>query len=172
MTDAPVIPRGQQITLLNGQSFKLIFSLYTIAVLEDELGSIDKLGEVFGAQENSGETDGDNAKPDRKVIRIIGGMIANSLFDAQGTPVHIAVDDLLRLIALEDLKTVMESVQAQLIEAFPKDETTTPAVDTAAISQTIAATTGVSLGAHSNISGSQPVTSHSATPQPARVFGG
>lgn len=145
---ATALARGHEITLMNGQKYRFVITMYTLAVLEDELGSLAAL---------DGNLDGTTGK----TLRTIAKLLANSLTDGHGYPVAMGEDEILRLIPLEDLGAVMAQVQAGLTLAFQPAPSAT--VDTGAIQETIAArTTPASPGEHYSTSGAPSSTSPSA----------
>lgn len=108
------LARGSEITLINGNTIRIIFSLYTLAVIEDELGSLDAIDKVF--------TSGTSGK----LVRTLGKLLANSIVDERFTE-----DEILRQIALEDVGTVFGQVQKGLTEGFQPPQATPVTAPTA-----------------------------------------
>lgn len=145
MADAAIeLGRAHKLTLINGTELRVIFSLYTLAVIEDELGSIDEINKAFAAGSKG------------KLIRTVAKMLAAAIVDETGEPVEMEENKLLKQISLTQVAIVIEAVKKGLIEAFhgPQAETETPipAVKTENHSD--------SLGAPSSTGGSSSHDNH------------
>lgn len=137
---AKELGRGRKLTLLNGQVVRVVFTLYTLACVEDAYGNLDAIDKALerGSQ--------------GPVIRIVGKLLANSIVDEAGEPMPVDENWILRQIDLSDVNKVFGEVREGLSESFQKPQANRAARRAAS-----------SLGASSSTSGASPSASAAAT---------
>lgn len=104
--------RGTAIQLNDGTKIRLVFSMYSLAVVEDQYGSITEIEQVF-----SEGTDG-------KLIRNIAKIMQLAIEDDNDRDFDLTQPEnenlLLKLIPLENLGDVVIAVRDGLAEGFQK----------------------------------------------------
>jgi len=102
--------RGITLTLVDGTQVQIVFTLYTLAVLEDEFGSIDAVQEAM-----AGGTTG-------KMVRTVGKLLANAVVGER----TYSEDEILRGIAIEDIGKAMEAITQGMAQGFQLPQTKQP----------------------------------------------
>lgn len=100
---AQAVARGRLITLVDGRQVRVVFTLYSLAVIEDDFGSIDAIDQVLREGTKG------------KLIRTLGKLLSTSI---QGET--FTEDEILKQIALEDVGEVFVQVQEAMREGFQK----------------------------------------------------
>lgn len=96
-----LIGKGEQLQLVDGREVKVLFTLFTLAIVERKYGSVDALNDVL-QQGTSGP-----------LMDTMGLLLANAIVGEKFTP-----DEILQQIALEDVHEVFGKITEGMQKGF------------------------------------------------------
>lgn len=123
-TPAQELGEGRTIQLADGTSVDVVFSMYTLAVIEEEFGSIHKVQEVFNAFQGNQGDEGDD-RPDMKMVRLLAQIIHSALLNDSKPGRELDIVTLMKLIPLSRFMQTINLIAEALQEGFQDPQTTT-----------------------------------------------